>query len=131
MDLEEWRSVPDFPYYEASSLGRVRSLPRTIMTERGRRVFRGKMLRPGRTPMGYSTVILSSEGVKNARITCTLLSAPLFTDPAQHPPIPWRTAMDLETTTPQTIFGGQRQARTTKTPFGMAVRGAVEAADGS
>lgn len=43
---EEWRPVPNRPDYEASSLGRVRSLDRVVLTKNGRQVrHHGRMLK--------------------------------------------------------------------------------------
>ena len=46
-ETEEWRAIPGHPGYEASSLGRVRSVDRWIVTPGGRRWFHiGGILRP-------------------------------------------------------------------------------------
>jgi hypothetical protein len=62
--IEEWRSVPGFPNYEVSGLGRVRSLdcmkwggPRA-----GYYLKKGRILRPGLVSNGYPTVMLGREG---------------------------------------------------------------------
>lgn len=48
--MEEWRTIPGFPHYEASSEGRVRN------------VRTGCILRPGTKPAGYQHVSLSDNG---------------------------------------------------------------------
>ena len=43
---EEWRQIDGFPYYEVSSLGRVRSVDRYITTSAGYKAFKkGKILK--------------------------------------------------------------------------------------
>jgi hypothetical protein len=61
---ETWKPVPGFHNYEASSLGRVRSLTRTVRCVRhgheGTRVRRGVVLKP--TPnKGYLVVKLAND----------------------------------------------------------------------
>lgn len=61
--MEEWREVPDF-YLEASSLGRVRSVPRTVACKNGRSQFwPGKILTPNKgNQMGHLYVTARKKG---------------------------------------------------------------------
>jgi hypothetical protein len=64
---EEWRPVTIFPEiqgYEVSSLGRVRSLERTVPHPRGARRFKSKVLKgTGKRYEGYLSVFLSALGL--------------------------------------------------------------------
>jgi hypothetical protein len=55
---EEWREIPGYDGYEASSLGRVRSVDRWVEVEgnHGRRFYRGRVLRPRRNKYGLLAV---------------------------------------------------------------------------
>ncbi|MHB9798472.1 NUMOD4 domain-containing protein [Pseudomonas sp. MT3] len=60
---EQWRTVSGFEeLYEVSSLGRVRSLPRTVAFGKTERQCGGIVLRQGRKPSGYMFVMLCREG---------------------------------------------------------------------
>lgn len=61
MTEEEWRLTQN-PGYEVSSLGRVRSLDRTIIMGNGRtRRVKGKLLKPGTTAGGHQLVVIGRE----------------------------------------------------------------------
>ena len=54
-----WRSVPEFPDYEASTDGQIRSLERVILQKNGSyRKFSSKVLKPGFNTRGYMIVTL-------------------------------------------------------------------------
>ncbi len=58
---EVWKPIPGHPGYEASDLGRVRSLDRRVRCGRngnGRRLVKGRVLRPGRMTSGHLSVAL-------------------------------------------------------------------------
>jgi hypothetical protein len=58
--VEEWRAIPGYEgYYEASDLGRVRSLDRPYVNRRGYRCHvKGRVLASSRHKFGYAKVIL-------------------------------------------------------------------------
>lgn len=71
--IETWRTIPRHPGYEASDLGRVRSVDRMIVRSNGRRqTLRGRVLRPsagrpqvvvnGRTRYVHHLVLLTFVG---------------------------------------------------------------------
>jgi len=63
MAAEEWRAIPGYEgLYEASSVGRFRSLDRIAGGRRPWRV-KGRVLKPSLNPNGYPFVVLSRDGV--------------------------------------------------------------------
>ena len=66
---EVWKPVPDYEgYYEASSLGRVRSVDREIAQESYVRLMRGRVLKQAIRPDGYRVVAFSRENVRVNRL---------------------------------------------------------------
>lgn len=76
---EEWRGIKDFPAYEVSNLGRVRSKDRAITQfghkEHYTRIMRGKILKVGMLNSGYMAVWLCKNGKKTAVTVHRLVAA--------------------------------------------------------
>lgn len=74
---EEWRSVPNFEaYYQVSSGGQVRSLPRVSTNGRGPRRLKGRVLVPY-MGTGYPQIKLSADG-KRRGVAVHVLVAEVF-----------------------------------------------------
>lgn len=77
-EFEDWREIPDTDgKYQASSLGNIRSVERTVEYSGSRshsRLVPGKTLRPS-VYRGYPFVGLIMKGVRRTRTTATLVAA--------------------------------------------------------
>jgi len=75
---ELWKAIPGFEgYYEASNLGRIRSIDRIIYDTRGRALrFKGRVLKQERTgyKLGYLGVNLCKEGRMTRRNSHSLIA---------------------------------------------------------
>jgi len=71
-EVEEWREIPGHPGYEASSLGRVRSVDRWITYSNGyRHLHPGVLMQPGRRGK-YLRVKLGQAGIMAAHVVICL-----------------------------------------------------------
>lgn len=73
--MEEWRSIPGFDGYEASSYGRIRSVDRIVPIRNGRtRFVRGRILSPGihskRYPYRYVNLQRGKPNIGVHRLVC-------------------------------------------------------------
>lgn len=80
--VEVWKAIPDFPGYEASSRGRVRSVDRTVTRDcrwggKSTAYLRGRMLALAPNSHGYLVVSLCDGEVKITR-TVHVLIAEIF-----------------------------------------------------
>lgn len=60
---EKWKPAPGYPGYEVSNAGKIRSVPRFVNSNGGKRHVPGCMLSPWLTPAGYFQVDLSGHRV--------------------------------------------------------------------
>lgn len=81
-DVEIWKDVPNFEFYQASNLGRIRSLDRFGNVKNGHKaIHRGKVIKPSLLNSGYYVVWLRKNGKTYAKtvhriIAQTFLSSP-------------------------------------------------------
>ena len=81
--LEEWRPIPGFDgWYEASSYGRIRSMPRQARRKNGRALsVKGVVLRPGNTTDGGLKVSIPKPGERKKTRQVHYLIALAFLQP--------------------------------------------------
>lgn len=72
---EQWREIPGFPKYEASTQGRIRNAKT------------GKILRPGDSGRGYEHVCLSKDGKSHSIAVHRLVAAAWIPNPQNLPEI--------------------------------------------
>jgi hypothetical protein len=81
---EEWRKIPNYPNYEVSNFGRVRSLTREINQfghkQTYKRIMRGKILKPRKQNGGYLLINLSKDGTRYAVTVHRLVAKCFLTD---------------------------------------------------
>ena len=62
VENEIWRNISDYPNYQVSNLGRVKSMERKIKCNKGYRIVRERILKPYKDKGGYLMVSLWREG---------------------------------------------------------------------
>ena len=61
-DNEEWKPIKGYEgYYSASTLGRIRSIDRTIVGKTKTYIIKGKLLKPKLSKKGYLEVSLTKD----------------------------------------------------------------------
>lgn len=123
-EVEVWKAVPGFDYYEASSLGRVKSLERVVVASGNRwgqvmrRRMRERIMKLKTSKRGYQSVALWRNGKTriDKRLSRLILETLL-----DHAPMGWRhvTRMELGTTTGFQTSGGTHMPTMNKTSTGM------------
>lgn len=78
VEVEEWKDIPGFEgMYQASSLGRIRSMPRLVGHNfGGKKLLSGRIMALSSLPHGYKVVSLRKDGkTHRARVPRLVLSA--------------------------------------------------------
>jgi hypothetical protein len=67
MEEEIWKDIPNYEgYYQASNLGRIKSVRRLVLDNVGRRIFKGKIIKLSLDRDGYYKLSLHKENkIKN------------------------------------------------------------------
>ncbi len=75
LTTERWKLIPGFLHYEASSLGRIRTLDRRTLDTLGRRQkHRGRMLSLTASRQGYLQVLLYQDGIRRSMLVHRLVA---------------------------------------------------------
>ncbi|USH44585.1 HNH endonuclease [Microbacterium phage Cassita] len=87
MNDETWKSVPGYEgYYEASTQGGVRSLPRVVRRKNGSvQPWPGKVLTPQRDNSGYLSVTLSRAGSERRVMVHRIVAETFIPNPQKLP----------------------------------------------
>lgn len=63
MKEEIWKDIPDYPYYQASSFGRVRSLDHWVGHRYTKALKRGKLLKTRKNNWGYLNFVAAKKNI--------------------------------------------------------------------
>lgn len=77
IDEEVWKDIPDYPYYQASSAGRLRVLDRPVKhswCKNSVSIRKGRILKPSKGTSGYYCVAISKDGVKKNKMVHCLVA---------------------------------------------------------
>lgn len=82
---EVWKAIPDWPHYEVSSMGRVRSLDRMVASARsrsGHRLSKGRVLKFGKSRQYHNVTLQDTEGGRGKKtFTVHSLVLTVFIEP--------------------------------------------------
>ena len=73
---EIWKDIPNYEgYYQASNLGRIKSLSRIVL-RKGKYPFmsKEKVLKPALIPLGYYQIVLHKNGIKKGKSIHSLVA---------------------------------------------------------
>jgi len=84
--MEVWKAIPQFEgFYEASNLGRIRSIDKYVMNHSVSELRKGIVLAKVRNPQGYEYVTLSKLGIKKKYTTHRLVALTFIENPNNYP----------------------------------------------
>ena len=87
--MEIWKPIPSFEgYYEASSLGRVRSVDRVVKHKRcGTQFVRGNLMSLKKSRSGYLMCLIQKDGVRKNMTTHRLIAKTFIPNPKNKPQV--------------------------------------------
>ncbi len=85
---EIWKDIPDYEgYYQASNLGRIKSMPRVVTNYRGSHISKEKILKQHCDKKGYSKVYLLKNKVGKTTCVHRLVALAFLSNPNNWPDI--------------------------------------------
>jgi|GEM_PF-754811 len=85
--IEAWKSYPEFPFIEGSSLGRVRTRDRVVRNGRGKRIVRGRILKQCFNGAGYLQVHFGVNGRPVTQLVHRIIAECLIPNPDNLPQV--------------------------------------------
>lgn len=87
MDNEIWKMYPEFDFIQGSTIGRVRTLDRVVVSGRGTRVEKGRVLKQQLDKYGYLFVCFNVNGKQINRKVHRLVAETFISNPDNLPEI--------------------------------------------
>lgn len=86
-NIEEWRNIANYDFYQISNKGNVKSLERTVITKNGiKKTFKGKIIKPLLNKYtGYLSIGLHSEGKSATKPIHKLVAEAFIPNPDNKP----------------------------------------------
>ena len=86
-EKEEWRDIKGYKIYQVSSLGRVKSIIRTVKSKNGYRTVKEKILKPRKNRYGYLQLSLWNENKRKTMLVHRLVCEAFLPNPLNLPQI--------------------------------------------
>lgn len=87
-EQEIWKTYPEYPFIQASNLGRVRTVDRVITRSNGRKQFvKGKVLRQHYDRYGYLYVRINMNGKRFCRKVHRIIASSFIPNPNNYPEV--------------------------------------------
>lgn len=86
-DREVWKTYPEFPFIEASNLGRIRTKDRWVPNGKGKRLVKGRILKQRRDRYGYMRVGFCSNGKRFYRTVHRIVATCFLPNPNNLPQV--------------------------------------------
>ena len=85
---EVWKAIPNFVgYYEASSMGRIKSVERIVRSGRGYKTVSSTILKPSLDEWGYEKVSLRKDGKSYSKKVNRLIAQTFIPNPNNYPQV--------------------------------------------
>ncbi|ANO57960.1 HNH endonuclease [Lactobacillus phage P1] len=95
MDREKeiWRTYPEFGFIQGSDFGRVRTVERYVKVKNGKRLIKGRILKPQRDKSGYMYVCFSADGKQVTKKVHRIIAGCFLDNPDDLPEVNHKNAV--------------------------------------
>lgn len=86
-DVEVWKTYPEFPFIEGSTIGRIRTLDREVSNGKGTYIIKGRILKQQLVDHGYVQVAFSLSGKTVHRKVHRIIASCFLPNPDNFPEV--------------------------------------------